>query len=39
VRLPLTEPEVSHSIGLVTQIQEPILPAITALRKAIASLS
>ncbi len=39
VRLALTEPEVSHSIGLVTRNQEPILPTITALKAAIRSLS
>lgn len=39
VRLDLTEPQVSHAIGLVTLGQEPVLPAILALREAIRSLS
>ncbi len=39
VRLDLTEPLVSHAIGLVTLGQEPVLPAIAALRDAIRSLS
>lgn len=39
VRLDLTEPKVSHAIGLVTLRQEPVLPAIAALRVAIRQLS
>ncbi len=38
VRLDLTEPVVSHAIGLVTLRQEPVLPAIAALRLAIRDL-
>jgi DNA-binding transcriptional LysR family regulator len=39
VRLDMTDPVVAHSIGLVTQRQDPVLPAIVALRGAIRGLS
>ncbi|HPG21471.1 MAG TPA: LysR family transcriptional regulator [Amaricoccus sp.] len=39
IRLELTDPVVAHSIGLVTHLQDPVLPAIAALRDAIRSLS
>lgn len=37
VRLQLVDPVLSYSIGLVIQEQEPVLPAIVALQKAIRS--
>ena len=39
IHLELTDPVVAHSIGLVTHLQDPVLPAIAALRDAIRSLS